>query len=226
MKLIAFSVIALAFVWQGKIIPQENDALDIPWEPVANQHYHAINIPVDANVTPEQTSELKLEKHIIKFYFWPGSESCYQLDQALRAWHEQHPQIQIDRIPLVKRPQWRLLAKAWLVAKQMDDEMAFLDELYQQIHDKRQPIENYFNLEQFIISRNIDPLNFKTQFNALSTNQQLQSLQLQADKLSIAGVPTIIINNRWYTDASTGVSSAKLITIITQLIYKNEPDDR
>ncbi len=216
MKLIAFSVIALAFVWQGKIFPQENNPVDIPWNPVAGKHFHAIN----PDALPKQSSELDLHKSSITFYFWPGSESCYQLDQTIQSWHEQHPEIQIDRIPLVKRPQWRLLAKAWLVAKKRDDALTFLDALYEKIHGEREPIDHYSSLEQFIVSRGLDPLDFKTQFNALSTNQQLQSLQLQAEKLSIAGVPTIIINNRWYTDASTGISSAQLIAIIDQLIEK------
>ncbi len=224
MKLIAFSVIALAFVWQGKIFSQENNPVDIPWKPVAGQHFHAISHANNPDVLPNQSSEFDLNKNSITFYFWPGSESCYQLDQTIKSWHEEHPEIQIDRIPLVKRPQWRLLAKAWLVAKKIDDELTFLDALYQKIHGKRELIDNYLNLEQFIVSRGLDPLDFKTQFNALSTNQQLQSIQLQAEKLSIAGVPAIIINNRWYTDASTGISSAQLITIIDQLIVKNEPD--
>jgi len=221
MRIVVLLVIALALLWQGNIFSQEASPADPPWQAVAGQHYHAIN----PDVLPAQTSPLNPEQQIISYYFWPGSESCYQLDKALQSWQEQYPRIQIEKIPLVKRPAWRLLAKAWLVANTMDDEQEFLDALYQKIHGEKEAINNYLSLEKFIISRELDPINFKAQFNSLSTNQQLSSLQLQVDNLSITGVPTVIINNRWYTDASTGISSAQLITIIDQLIDKNAADE-
>lgn len=221
MRLVVLSVIALALLWQGNIFSAEVSPANPQWLAIAGQHYHAIN----SESFPAHSSQSNPAQNTVTFYFWPGSESCYQLDQALQSWQEQHPQIQIIKIPLVKRPGWRLLAKAWLVAKTMDDEQAFLDALYQKIHGEKETIDNYFSLEQFIISRGIDPIDFKAQFNALSTNQQLSSLQLQADNLSIAGVPTVIINNRWYTDTTTGISSAQLIAIIEQLIYKNAVDE-
>jgi len=220
MRVVVFLIIALALLWHGNVFSQQASPADSQWQAIAGQHYHAIN----PDALPAQSSPLNPEQQIISFYFWSGSESCYQLDQALQSWQEQYPQIQIDKIPLVKRPGWRLLAKAWLVAKTMDDEQSFLDALYQKIHGEKEAIDNYLSLEQFIISRGLDPIDFKAQFNSLSTNQQLYALQLQADNLSIAGVPTVIINNHWYTDASTGISSAQLITIIEQLIDKDAVD--
>jgi len=101
------------------------------WKPVEGQHYKSIN----PKISP---------KPGITFYFWPGSASCYQLEHALQNWQQQHPEIIVKRIPLVKRPQWRLLAKSWLVAAGMDSNTKnrgelFLNELYQTIHIKSQP---------------------------------------------------------------------------------------
>ena len=130
MRFLFYSIIALTLLWQGNILSKEASPADPPWQAVAGQDYHSIK----PGVLSAQSSPLNPEQQIISYYFWPGSESCYQLDQALQSWQEQYPQIQIEKIPLVKRPEWRLLAKAWLVAKTMDDEQAFLNALYQKIH--------------------------------------------------------------------------------------------
>jgi len=206
-------VFIFVFSLQGNLLAREqNQPIDVKWQPIAGQHYHKIT-------TDEPGGKS------IKFYFWPGSKSCFQLDHALQNWLQQHPEITLQRIPLVKRPHWRLLAKAWLVALEMDDGIAFLNELYQKIHMQSDPINSFAELEQFIISRGINPLNFKAVFNSLTVNQQLQILQNQANQLPVSGVPAIIVNNQWYTDASTGITSSQLITIIDQLLSDTPDSD-
>jgi len=213
MKLITFSIIVFALFWQDILVGEEKVLQDLTqWQPIAGQHYHSVN----TNLPPETG---------IKFYFWSGSESCYQLDLALQNWQKQHPEINITRIPLIARPHWRLLAKAWLVAQNMGKDLMFLNQLYEKIHSKSEPINNFSDLEQFISTQEIDQLNFKAQYNSLSINQQLQDLQSQLQVFPITGVPTIIINNRWYSDASTGISSAQLITIIDQLLLEETPEN-
>ncbi len=180
------------------------------WKPIAGQHYRALNIapPLQSGIT---------------FYFWPGSASSYQLEHALQNWQKLNPNMEIQRIPLVTRPHWRLLAKAWLVAEAIDktNSLAFLNDLYKTIHQDSQPISNIEELKQFFVSHDTDPLNFVTQFNSLAINQQLKSQQTAAALFPIIGVPTIIINNQWYSDASMVKTSAQLIDVINLLLSEN-----
>ncbi len=213
MKLRTIFIIALVLFSQKNITANESNSQELaPWQAVAGKHYRLLN------------SNLPQNKGIT-FYFWSGSASCYQLEQALQDWQQQHPDITVERIPLVARPQWRLLAKAWLVAKEMGGNLTFLNKLYETIHGKAEAINEFSDLEQFILTQQIDLLNFKSLFNSLSINQQLQFLENQAKKFPITGVPTIIINNHWYIDASTEITSAQIIMIIDQLLLEDTPEN-
>jgi len=188
------------------IFSQNILAQDSPdhWLPIQGQHYQKIE------GTP-------LYQPGIQFYFWAQSPSCYQLELALRQWHLQNPSLNIERIPLVKRPHWRLLAKTWLVAIQLQLGEAFLDQLYQAIHQQSLPLTSTSELEQFLLSQQLDVQEFMTLFNSVAINQQLASIQKTAKTLPISGVPTIIINNQWISDPSMVTTSAQLITVIDHL---------
>ena len=206
MKL-SVSVIIVLILFSSNLLANENEEV---WTPIAGQHYQSI-----ASKLSYQTG--------IQFYFWPGSASCYQLESALQDWQLLHPDIKIERIPLIKRPQWRLLAKAWLVALAMDSEdnhqgISFLNALYQAIHMKLMPINTPAELEQFIISLDISPQDFMTRFNSPAINLQLKIFQQQASLLPITGVPTLIINNQWLSDASMATTAAQFIAILDHVI--------
>ncbi len=157
----------------------------------------------------------------IKFYFWPQSVSCYQLELAINDWHENHPEIVIQRIPLVKRPHWRLLAKAWLVAKSMNIDALLLESLYQAIHFQQMSVKNVDELEVFLELMDIDTLDFMVRFQSHAINVELKTLQNDAKKLPIFGVPTIIINDRWISDAAMATTSEQMILILDRLTVVN-----
>jgi thiol:disulfide interchange protein DsbA len=204
----AVLIILVLFISHSNITHAAEQADTQPWIPVAGQHYLAY-----ASKTPRQSG--------IKYYFWPGSASCYQLENALQNWQIEHPEIDIERIPLVKRPQWRLFAKAWLVATALDKGEPFLNQLYKTIHVEAQQINQLAELDQLLTKLQIDKQDFATRYNSLAINQQLNSLQKQADSYPISGVPTIIINDRWYSDASMASTSAQIIEIIETLALSN-----
>lgn len=179
------------------------------WQAVEGQHYLRLDQAPETDLLSAGTN--------IKFYYWPGSASSYQLELALQDYSATHPEITIQRIPLVMRPHWRLLAKACLVAEDMQQGPSFLDQLYRAIHIEAKTISNETELEQLLLSLEIDPLDFFTRFNSLETNQRLKLLQKQSASFPIKGVPTIIINNRWISDASIATTSAQLISVIEQL---------
>ena len=198
-------IILVLLISQSMVTQAAANADSQPWTPVAGQHYLAIN-----SEQPRQSG--------IKYYFWPGSPSCYQLENALQNWQLKHPEVNIERIPLIKRPEWRLLAKAWLVATTLDKGEAFLNQLYKTIHIEAQHINDVSELGLLLTKLQIDEQDFIARFNSLVINQQLKSLQKQAELYSISGVPTIIINDRWYSDPSMASTSAQLIEIIETLV--------
>lgn len=179
------------------------------WQPIEGQHYISLESKTEQNSTA-----------IVQFYFWPRSASCYQFELALQKWQLTHPTVEVKRIPLVKRPSWRLLSKAVLVAEELNLADTFINQLYQAIHQQSQTISNQAELEQFLQSQNIDSVNFMTMFSSAIINQKLKSIALSNKLLPLKGVPTIIINGQWLSDATMANTSAQLLSVIEHLYSK------
>lgn len=187
------------------------------WNPVLGRDYQTITSPkVDAETPNNINNQLT-------FYFWAGSTSSYQLDLALQSWLSTKNNVSLQRIPLVKRPKWRLLAKAWLVVEQLPDAEQILSNIYKAIHVDQIDILSFDDLLPLIDSQSLDELEFKTNFYSLAINQQLNALQKSAQLFPIRTVPTIIINNRWSIDASNQLTADQFIAIIEKLTSKPLP---
>ena len=186
-----------------------------PWKPQLGRDYQAI--------TPSKTNSdaQNVNSNSIQLYFWAGSPSSYQLDLALQNWLINKQAFNLQRIPLVKRPNWRLLAKTWLVVEQFPIANAFLNRLYEAIHVDRTDILTFNDLLPIINEYKLDELEFKTSFYSLAINHQLNTIQKSAQLFPIHTVPTIIINNKWSIDASTKLSADQFISIIEQLTKDN-----
>jgi len=179
------------------------------WQPLEGEHYLTLQSQTDQS-TPS----------VIEFYFWPGSASCYQLELALQKWQLANPTIEVQRIPLVKRPSWRLLSKAWLTAVELNLADNFLNQLYHTIHQQSKTIKDNAELEQFLQSLNIDVVSFMSMFNSTLINQKLRSIELSNQLLPLQGVPSIVINKKWLSDASMVTTSAHFLSVIEHLSPK------
>lgn len=182
-----------------------------PWQPILGRDYQELTSTQSATETKDNNV------NTIKFYFWAGSSSSYQLEVALQNWLKINNSVTLQRIPLVKRPGWRLLAKTWLAVEQLPNAEAFLTNLYRTIHIDQTKILSFDDLLPLIQQQNIEESEFKTLFHSLAINQQLNTLEKAARLFPIHTVPTIIINNRWSIDASNMLSADQFVTIIESL---------
>jgi len=175
------------------------------WTPERNKHYRLL-----ADTQPSELQQIEL-------FCWLGSPSCFQIESALSDWRDDQD-ITVINTPLIKRPEWRLLAKARLVAQQMEIENDLVESIYRTIHIESESIETEEQLFAHIEAFGLEPSRFANQFYSAATNKEIKRIQNRADTLPIVGVPTIIINNQWLIDASMIENSRQMLIIIEQLI--------
>ena len=159
------------------------------------------------------------ESSEIVIYCWLGSASCYQVEYALSIW-AQDSNLSVRYKPLIKRPHWRLLAKARLVARQLGQEPEFVSAIYQALHREQKSIQDEQSLFAMVEAMGLPASRFSNLFYAPETNQALKVLQEEAEKWPISGVPTIIIKQRWLLDATMHNNSRSIIDTINFLIQQ------
>ena len=176
--------------------------------PVAGQDYLVVSD------TPSEANEITI-------YCWLGSASCYQVEYALSNWAKDK-ELSLRYKPLIKRPHWRLLAKARLVARQLGYEAEFVSLVYQQLHKQGELIDSEEALLKIVEATPMSSSRFVNLYYAAETNQQLKDIQEEAKNWPISGVPTIIIKQRWLLDAQMHKTSRSIINTLDYL-YHQEP---
>lgn len=180
----------------------------------------------DANtrsIDTTNTSYLTLDNNIpseqneVSLYCWLGSRSCYIFQVALSQWAETHA-IPIKHKPLIKRPEWRRLAKAQLVAQLLDVEDEAINLIHQHLYQDNLSISSDDELFQLFERTEIATNRFANVYYAAETNQLIKDIQAEAEKNRVRGIPTIIINNRWLLDASMHRTSREFINTMNLLL--------
>lgn len=155
----------------------------------------------DINFKALSGRSANLEEAPLVLYCWQGSPSCYQLESALNQW-VQDSGIIIKYKPLIMRPHWRLLAKARLVARTMGQEPAVVSAIYQQLHQEKQALDTEEALFEIIETLGMSASRFANLFYSPEINASLNAIERETKQLDFRGVPSLVINNNWYTDAS------------------------
>ena len=182
----------------------------------------------DSDVEPIAGKDFKLLDNIasgsaqIDLYCWLGSSSCYTFETALREWASRH-KITVRYIPLIKRPDWRRLAKAIYVAQQMAIESELSALINQTLHEDTTLIESDQALFELAESIGLSSSRFANLFYAAETNLAVNQIQIQAASNGVRGVPTIIVNNLWLIDASMHQTSRQMLNATAHLLGVDKP---
>lgn len=158
----------------------------------------------------------------ITLYCWLGSKGCYLFDMALAAWAERNA-LEVKYIPLIKRPTWRRLAKAQLVAQQLAIAPEFNRLINQHLHEQQQPIDSDERLFELVSTIDTSASRFANLFYSAETNLAINELQLQANNNRVEGVPTVVVNNRWLIDARMHTTSRGMLNTVADLLAIEKP---
>ena len=169
------------------------------FHPKIGTHYKQLDTPL-VNSDDQQ----------IILFCWLGSPSCYQLESALNDWARDSG-YQVSYKPLIKRPQWRMLAKARLVARLMAQETLVAEAIYKRIHEEQLAISSEEELFMLIESLGISASRFANLFYSPELNASLKEYELLSQKLALRGVPSLVVGNEFLLDASMLKTTRKFL---------------
>jgi thiol:disulfide interchange protein DsbA len=158
--------------------------------------------------TPQPTSAPdKIEVVELFSYSCPH---CFHLEPQLGTWLKAKPDdVVFVRLPVIFRPEWEVLAKAYFTA----DILGVLDKthaaLFDAIHVKNQKFGDAAAMQAFFTSHGVSEDDFKKTFNSFAVAVKVNSAKLMARRYAITGVPTIIVNGKFSTSATLAGSDEK-----------------
>ncbi|HEY0682583.1 MAG TPA: thiol:disulfide interchange protein DsbA/DsbL [Steroidobacter sp.] len=158
--------------------------------PVQGTDYTLISPP------QPQTTQEKVE--VIEFFSY-GCPHCFHLQPLLNEWKTQLPaNAVLIKVPVsFGRREWGQLVRAYYTLEATGDLKRLDDQLFNAIHEQRQPLFDIDSLAAWAAQNGVDANKFRTQFNSPEVTQKaLRAEQLSRD-YKIQGVPTITVAGKY-----------------------------
>jgi len=168
-------------------------------------------------VTPAQPTKNTDKIEVIEF-FWYGCPHCYSFEPFLSKWAKTLPKnVEFIRQPAVFSELWGKHAKAYFTA----EALGVVDKVHTDLFDAvqaKQSLETEDELAKFFAAHGVKESDFRTNYNSFLVDAKMRQAKTMAARYGVNGVPAIIVNGKYRTNATLAGSQEKMIDVINQLI--------
>lgn len=167
---------------------------------------------------PAMTSKTPL----ITEFFSYGCPWCYKIDAPLNQWISSlGHSVQLERVPVVFKPDWELYAKAYYTTKVLALTGKLSPQLFKAIQEEKRPLNSKQAMIDFFVAQGVDREIAKSAFEHSPTiDMQVSNGMTLMANYQINAVPAFVINNKYKTDLQMAQGQERLFQILDYLIKK------
>lgn len=159
---------------------------------------------------------------VVTEFFSYGCPWCYKMEAPLNEWMAKlGKSVELDKEPVVFKPNWDLYAKAYFTAKTLALSDKLNPLLFKAIQDEKQPLASKQAMINFFVSQGVDREIAKSAFESSPTiDMHVNNAMALMAQYQITGVPAFVVNNKYKTDLQMAGSPERLFEILDYLIRK------
>ena len=174
-------------------------------------------------VSNPQQSVNKSKIPVITEFFSYGCPWCYKIDPSVNEWAgKMGTNVQLDRVPVVFKPDWELYAKAYYTAKTLALSEKLSPQLFKAIQEEKKPLSSKQSMIDFFVAHGVDKEIAKSAFeNSPTIDMRVQNGMTLMAGYQINAVPAFVINNKYKTDLQMAGSQERLFQILDYLVRKS-----
>lgn len=172
-------------------------------------------------VVPAQPTQSGNKIEVLEI-FWYGCPHCYDFEPTLDEWLESKPDdVVFRRMPGIFRKNWVPHAKAFYAAEKLGIFDKVHMPLFDAIHKKGKTLTNDETVLKFVSSLDgVDAKAFKKAYNSFSVESKVKQATRMSRNYGIRGVPSLVINGKYYSSGSIAGSYDDLLKVVDILIEK------
>ncbi len=153
--------------------------------------------------------------------FWYGCPHCYDLEPHIEKWLKSKPEnAEYVRLPAVFRRSWAIHARAFYTFEALNTLDDFHREFFDEIHKRKNRVQNTEQLENFVVRRGIDKEKFYDAYNSFAVDSKLRHAQLMSSRYEANGVPTIVVDGKYRITASSAGGHPQMMQLVNHLVEK------
>ena len=177
-------------------------------------------------VTPAQPTDVKPGQVEVIEFFWYGCPHCFAVEPYLEAWLKSHPKgVTFKRIPAaMKGSEFYTDAQAYFTAEVLGIGDKIHEPFFNAIHldGKGELRDDVDALRTFFGTFGVTPKDFDATWNSFAVQTRMSQAAQIADRYSVNGVPTIIVNGKWKTGAGYQMAYPDIIKCVQFLVAKEQ----
>lgn len=178
---------------------------------VAGQHYIAVD--------PPQPTRDATKVEVVEVFSY-ACPHCASFQPYLDAWMEKAPEnIDFQRIPVVFRPNWEPLARAYYVGEILD----VLDDthhaIFDAMHKERRNLFNPDEIKALFAEKGIDEATYDSTAKSFAVETRMRRGDQMVRRYGVQGTPSLIVNGKWRVSTRTaGGGYDKMLDVVSYLI--------
>lgn len=175
------------------------------------KHYVKVSQSQPTSVAPD-------EVEVIEF-FWYGCPHCFSLEPHVKKWLEtKSSKVKYVRLPASLNPAWSTLSQAYYTAEALDVVDPMHDVIFQQIHVENRMITRKDTLQELFKEKaDVSEEDFNKAWSSFAVASKMKRADLLARRFRVTGVPAIIIDGKYATDATKAGSFSNVFDIVDHL---------
>jgi thiol:disulfide interchange protein DsbA len=176
------------------------------------KHYVVLDKPVKTE-TGDQIEVREL--------FWYYCPHCFDLEPRVDAWLESKPEnVDYIRQPAVFSDRWVNGAIFYYVLEDMGEVERLHGPLFDAIHLHKTPFIDQEDFVDWLVDNGADENKANDAFKSFSVRVKLNKSKINTVKYHANGVPTLVVNGKYWVDSTHAGSNSEIFKVVDFLIKK------
>jgi thiol:disulfide interchange protein DsbA len=166
--------------------------------------------------TQPTSAENKIE---VLELFWYGCPHCYKLEPYVENWKKKlSSDVKFVQYPAILRNEWAIHARAFFTAQILGVDDKTHQAIFAAFHELRRPANSEKALKAIFIEQGVDGKDFDKTFRSFTVESKLRRARDASKRYGIKGVPALIINGKYRTNARLAGSNANMLKVVDYLV--------
>ena len=137
----------------------------------------------------------------------------------MHTWLEKKPaDVEFVRMPAILGPNWELLARAYYTAEILDVLDKVHGSIFDRLHKERKRIRTPEDVRAVFVKQGISANDFDKAFKSFAVVMKTNRSKRVQEMYGITGVPTLIINGKYRTNATMAGGNKQMFEVIDYLV--------
>ncbi len=147
---------------------------------------------------------------------------CARFNGRFSAWLEEaQPPVAVEEIPVVFRPSWEPLARAYWVADTLGVVERIHEPLFQAIHEQRRNLGSREALRAFFVEHDVEGEDFDQAWDGIAVDRGLRRGQQAMSEYGVRVTPAVVVAEAYLVTPRQAGSLEAMIETIAALVERH-----